>query len=104
MRMLLFACALLCAGPALAQEVGDAAAGRTVARELCAACHAVEPGAAEKPGGPPSFVRIAAVPGMTATALRVVLQTAPTHRTMPMLTLDADETRDVIAYILSLRP
>jgi mono/diheme cytochrome c family protein len=104
MRIPLFASALLCAGPALAQPVGDVEAGRGLARELCAGCHAVEPGAADKPGGAPSFARIAAVPGMTATALRVVLQTAPAHRTMPMLTLDADETRDVIAYVLSLRP
>jgi hypothetical protein len=39
---------------------------------------------------------------MTAIALTVALQTS--HATMPNIILSPDDRRDVIAYILSLRP
>lgn len=40
-------------------------------------------------------------PGMSPLALRVILETP--HRSMPNLTLTADELRDITAYIMSLR-
>jgi mono/diheme cytochrome c family protein len=96
--------ALLALGQAdaIAQEFGDAQAGRDFAREVCAACHEVE---GEDVGSPhpdaPTFRRIANVPGMTATALLVILRTP--HRQMPDLVLTPDEMRDVAAYILTLK-
>jgi mono/diheme cytochrome c family protein len=87
---------------AIAQEFGDAQAGRDFAREVCAVCHAVE---GEAVGSPhpdaPNFRRIAIEPGMTATAISVILRTP--HRQMPDLVLSPDEIRDVAAYILTLK-
>ncbi|MBX3502502.1 MAG: c-type cytochrome [Alphaproteobacteria bacterium] len=75
--------------------------GRAVAEQRCAACHAV---GAEQTVSPlaaaASFSRVAATPGMTELALQAMLQTS--HQRMPNLILDADDMRDVIAYILSL--
>jgi hypothetical protein len=39
---------------------------------------------------------------MSPTALQAALRTS--HRTMPNIILDADEMRDVVAYILTLKP
>lgn len=89
---------------ASAQEAGDVRAGRTVAQNSCAACHAVEGGQASSPNsGAPAFTTIAAVPGMTTAALLAALQTSHRERTMPNLILPPDELRDVVAYILSLK-
>ena len=95
---------VVCAAePADAQNIGNPETGLQFARSVCAECHAVE---IKQPGSPktaaPSFQHIANIPGMTETALYVSLQTS--HRTMPNLRLDADEMRDVVAYILSLKP
>ncbi len=90
-------------GPgAIAQEFGDAEAGREFAREVCATCHAVEGGDATSPhSAAPTFRAIAEVPGMTATAITVILRTP--HRQMPDLILTPEEVRDVAAYILTLK-
>ena len=47
------------------------------------------------------FAEIANVPGMTATALQVALQSP--HKTMPNLMLEPDELRNLIAYFLTLK-
>ena len=94
--------ALACAG-AYAQESGDAEQGHAFARQVCATCHAVEADRSASPNaGAPTFRRIAAEPGMTAAALRVILSNP--HREMPDIVLKPDEMRDVIAYILTLKP
>ena len=85
---------------ALAQEFGDAEAGRALAREVCATCHAVEDGDGAYPAAP-AFRAIAEVPGMTSTAITVILRTP--HREMPDLILTPEEIRDVGAYILTLK-
>jgi mono/diheme cytochrome c family protein len=93
---------LVAASPLLGQELGDPEAGLALAKEACAACHAVQPGQARSPSPQaPTFERIAGVPGMSPMALTVALQTS--HRTMPNLILSAKETHDVIAYITSLQ-
>jgi mono/diheme cytochrome c family protein len=85
-----------------AQEQGDARNGLAVARHTCAACHAVEPGRLPSPQpNAPDFRAIAAVPGMSAAALRSSLHSS--HRSMPNLILAPDELSDVVAYILSLK-
>ena len=95
--------AILSCGPgASAQEMRDAAAGHEFARDVCAECHAVEADAVLSPhSSAPTFARIAAEPGMTATALSVILRNP--HREMPDLILAPPELANVIAYILTLK-
>ncbi|MBB3019595.1 mono/diheme cytochrome c family protein [Microvirga lupini] len=77
-------------------------AGRRLAHEVCAPCHAVEAGQDRSPHRQaPPFEQIARVPGMTTTALTVALRTS--HETMPNIMLEPKELRDVTAYITSLR-
>ncbi|WP_114947471.1 c-type cytochrome [Microvirga calopogonii] len=84
-----------------AQEQGDPSAGLRVARETCAACHAVEAGQNQSPRTQaPAFTRIAQVPGMTTTALTVALRTS--HETMPNIMLEPKQLRDLAVYITSL--
>ena len=85
-----------------AQEFGNAQKGRLLAREVCAECHAVGRQRLRSPNSrSPSFAAIAATPGMTATALNVFLHTS--HRDMPNLILNAEQTADISAYILNLK-
>ena len=85
-------------------QVGDIAAGHSLARATCNACHVVD---AEQPRAPwrivigPAFRNIANIRGMTPTALRVFLTTS--HPKTPNSSLTAEQMADVIAYILSLR-
>lgn len=115
MRSTLFAAAVaaLLAGPALAQDatadvtlddrdpLGDPSAGRSLAEDVCASCHAVD-AEATPDAEVPSFQSIADTPGMTSRALTVWLTTFHPERTMPAINLTQDEREDVIAYILSL--
>ena len=95
--------ALFLSGPALvAQEAGDAAAGRVIATTICASCHLVGKGQFGMPGEvPPTFARIADTPGVTTIALTAMLLTS--HRQMPNIILQPDERRDIVAYILSFK-
>lgn len=88
---------------ALAAEpmVGNPSEGQHFAREVCAECHEVEPGGITI-FEPPSFADIAADPKTTETSLRVFLQT--THIEMPNFMLSEQQTDDIVAYILSLKP
>jgi mono/diheme cytochrome c family protein len=87
--------------PALAQDYSPVQRGRAVAERRCMACHAVRPGETISPNAAAApFARVAATPGVTELALQARLQTS--HQRMPNLILDADDMRDVIAYILSL--
>jgi mono/diheme cytochrome c family protein len=102
-RLMLAVAAAALVGQAVhAQEVGDRQKGRALARQVCAECHAVGRRTLRSPNTQsPSFVAVAATPGMTATALNVFLHTS--HRNMPNLILSADQTADITAYILSLK-
>jgi mono/diheme cytochrome c family protein len=65
----LLALALLSTSRLDAQQLGDAQAGLSVAREVCAQCHAVLAAETSSPNREaPSFEQIARVPGMTVTA------------------------------------
>jgi mono/diheme cytochrome c family protein len=86
---------------AFAQE-GNAGDGLAVAQQTCAICHAIRKGQLSPNASAPTFEAIANVPGMTAIALQASLQTP--HRSMPNLILSTDERRNVVAYILSLKP
>ena len=85
-----------------AQDEGDARRGRAFAEELCARCHALQRGETSSPNpNAPPFPVIARVPGLSALALTVSLQSS--HVQMPNFVLDTQERHDVIAFILSLR-
>jgi mono/diheme cytochrome c family protein len=87
---------------AQAQQAGDAQKGSLLAHEVCAECHAV---GQQDPRSPnprsPTFATVAATPGMSEAALNAILHTS--HRSMPNIVLDAGQTADVTAYILSLK-
>jgi mono/diheme cytochrome c family protein len=87
---------------ALAQDTGDVAAGRALAKTWCDNCHVVDP--AQQTGtstGAPTFSAIAAMRSTTPLGLHVFLQTP--HDRMPDLHLSRAEIDDVVAYILSLK-
>ena len=80
----------------------DTQNGLAVAERLCATCHAVDPQAVGIRPDVPSFSVIASLPGMTPERLAgsIILP----HPAMPGVALTRAELRDVIAYIVSLRP
>jgi mono/diheme cytochrome c family protein len=100
---------LAVAGPAGAQdvgdvpvgEIGDPQAGFEYAHSVCAACHAISQEPSPIPTAP-RFRDIANTQGMTATAIRVWLQSA-SHPTMPNIVIEGQELRNLTAYILSLK-
>lgn len=93
---------LLAPAPARSQALGDVVAGERLAREVCAACHAVEKGDTRVSfEGAPSFQRVANDPSASEVSLRVFLRTP--HKTMPDLILTQQQTDDIVTYILSLR-
>ena len=92
----------LASGHVEAQETGQTGKGLALAQQVCAECHAIDKRQVRSPNpAAPRFEAVANVPGMTAIALTVALQTS--HRTMPNLMLDSDELRNIAAYILSLK-
>ena len=96
---------LLFAGPvglASAQTVGDARQGLSLARQVCSECHDVLAPKSRSPNPKaPTFVDLAATPGMTATALTIALTTP--HAGMPMFRLSEVQRADLIGYVLSLK-
>jgi mono/diheme cytochrome c family protein len=88
--------------PAVAQEIGDIAAGRRLANNWCSSCHVVD--ASSRQGvsnGVPTFSAIAHMKSTTQMALRAFLQTP--HSRMPDLHMSREEIDNITAYILSLR-
>ena len=76
--------------------------GHLLARQVCGECHAVGKRDFGSPNSrAPSFATIAATPGITTMALNVFLNTS--HRTMPNIILTPDQTKEIVAYILSLK-
>ncbi len=95
--------AMLAAGslPVFGADADDVRMGRALAARICAECHAIRPADVHSPNAnAPSFEDIAATAGMTPLALKVALRSS--HREMPNLILNEDETDQIIAYILSL--
>jgi len=93
---------LVMGGVAMAQDEGSVEKGRIMAEQICASCHAVRANETASPiAEAPRFALIANVPGMSAIALNVALNTS--HKSMPNFMLDAQERRDIAAYILSLK-
>jgi mono/diheme cytochrome c family protein len=105
MKILTFAAlvVLITAGSGFGQESGDPEAGLALANEICADCHAVEVGEVVSPNlESPSFQSIANNPEMSELALTVYFHTP--HPSMPNLIVTGDAARNLVAYILSLKP
>jgi mono/diheme cytochrome c family protein len=93
------------------KPAGDAKEGRTFALEACTGCHVVASDQPFKPiyvgeVHPLDFKDIANKPGATADSLIRYLDTLPAipkDSLMASADLTAEQTRDVVAYILSLR-
>jgi mono/diheme cytochrome c family protein len=101
MRLLAFSLGFFLAAAAVVQAQ-DTQHGLTLARQVCAECHAVQPQELKSPNPKsPTFPELAATPGMTSAALTVALTTP--HAGMPMFRLSAEQRADLIAYILSLK-
>ena len=103
-------CAAL-AAHAQPKPAGDAKEGRALALEACTGCHIVAADQPFKPiyvgdVRPLDFKDIAYKPGVTADSLVHYLDTLPTipkDSQMANADLTPEQTRDVVAYILSLR-
>jgi mono/diheme cytochrome c family protein len=80
----------------------DAPKGHELAERLCAICHAVTPGSTSGRPDVPSFAVIAKLPNLTPE--RLVGAIILPHPPMPGVPLTRDEIRDIVAYIMSLRP
>ncbi len=72
---------LLTSAPAVAVELGNAAAGLEYAQKVCSACHAVDRDTVRLLPEVPSFQEVADTTGMTPRALGVWLTTS--HPNMP---------------------
>ena len=79
----------------------DASKGSMLAAQLCATCHAVQPGQASPKAGAPPFPSVAANPSITIFSLRAFLRTP--HWTMPNIMLKPDDIDDIASYIVSLK-
>jgi mono/diheme cytochrome c family protein len=96
-------CAVFASGSSVAQPVpGNPQRGRELALRLCITCHLID----RTPPGPvradvPSFPAIAGRPASTAEHLagKIIVP----HPAMPTVALTADEIRDIVAYIVSLK-
>jgi len=93
--------------PALAQprlNTGDADKGKVIAERLCASCHSLsgQPTSGTASSDILSFPAIARQPKTNSEYLagRIIIP----HPAMPDISLNIAEIRDVIAYIMSLRP
>lgn len=105
MRRIFLAAALVAAaaagGTAVAQTIGDPAAGRRLAEAWCSECHALTAYTVGEPRRGPEFAEVAKRAKTTALSLNVFLRS--NHDNMPNFILTRDEADDIVAYILSLK-
>ena len=101
MTLVALSAALAGGGAAVAQDIGDPAAGRRLAEAWCMECHAIGLKTVDgvRPG--PDFAAIARRPKTTPLSLNVFLRS--NHDNMPNFILKRDEADDIVAYIVSLK-
>jgi mono/diheme cytochrome c family protein len=80
----------------------DVGQGAMLAAQICARCHAIRPGQPSPTPEAPPFIAIAAKPNFNIFTLRSFLSRP--HWTSTNLILPEDDSEDIAAYILSLRP
>ena len=101
MRLVLIA--LMLAAPAVAaDDIGSPARGETLAREVCAACHAVARGEVSPDPEAAAFADIADLVSTHPPVALRVSQHDPSDDAQPQSST-ARKADDLIAYILSLR-
>jgi len=90
--------------PASAQVgLADAKRGQELAGRLCSGCHIVSPGSASTAN--PDIPTFAAIAGrVDTTPERLAGRIIVPHPPMPNTQLTITEIRDIIAYIMSLKP
>jgi mono/diheme cytochrome c family protein len=95
-------CTVVVSGSSFAQPGGNVHRGRELAARLCVTCHVID----RTPSGSvradvPSFPTIAGRPRSTAEYLagKIIVP----HPAMPGVALTADEIRDIVAYIVTLK-
>lgn len=82
-------------------EVGNPARGLAYARDICAACHAVERGDLHSPNAmAPPFQRVADTPGLTRLAFIAWMRSS--HPNMPDFVVSDEGIDDLHAYIGSI--
>ncbi|MGD9669920.1 MAG: cytochrome c [Hyphomicrobiaceae bacterium] len=87
----------------LAQDIGNASAGREYAALYCATCHAIDGNEVKSPNPKAApFAEIARTPGMNGRALTVWLSSV--HKDMPDFIIEKADMENVVAYIGSLAP
>jgi mono/diheme cytochrome c family protein len=76
--------------------------GKVLAQSMCAECHAIQSAQLQSPNPyAPPFETIANVRGMSSPALWSILHSS--HRRMPNIILRPEQTRAIVAYILTLQ-
>ena len=102
--LLILLLAISAAGPASAQVgLADARHGKELAARLCSGCHIVAPGSAATAN--PDIPTFAAIAGRgDATPEHLAGRIIIPHPPMPNTQLTMAEIRDVVAYIMSLKP
>jgi cytochrome c len=96
--------AISATGPASAQVgLADATRGQELAASLCSGCHIVSPGSASTAN--PDIPTFAAIAGRgDTTPERLAGRIIVPHPPMPNTQLTMAEIRDIIAYIMTLKP
>jgi cytochrome c len=96
--------AIAAAGPTSAQMgLADAKRGQELAARLCSGCHIVSPGSATTAN--PDIPTFAAIAGRgDTTPERLAGRIIVPHPPMPNTQLTMAEIRDIIAYIMTLKP
>ncbi len=102
MSVVVFLMLVSAASGASAQQIGSVGEGMKLAKDVCAACHAIGRDETRSPDAKAAaFDKLAKTPGITSVALVAALQTS--HRTMPNLVIKGDDLANVVVYILSLQ-
>jgi len=109
--ILLAACLAACAAAspvsagagAAASPTGDARRGLAFAGDLCTRCHATENNRVSPNPQAPPFEDIAGRPGVTGDTLRQFLKDAHNFPDAMQFRLSPADTRDLAAYIMTLR-
>lgn len=103
LALFLFVSARSAGGQGMPRQAPNAANGHRLAETLCTSCHLVSPqGTGPAIAGVPSFQAIANHTGQTPERLAGAIIIP--HPPMPAIALTNVELRDIVAYILSLKP
>lgn len=100
LTLALTACAL---DPRHASAPSAAERGHVAARQICAACHEVEPNRTAPRGAAPAFAS-REMQHMAGLEGRVATLTREGHYAMPPQNLTAQQVSDLVAYIEGLKP